>query len=121
MPRSSGTLRKHLSEPWFSLVAVGAKTYEGRLNGNSDLGQLPIGSTVVWYNEDLGFRREVATVVTSRSAHKSFAAMLKSKGLGAVLPTVRTVQQGASVYAKFYSAEREAQSGVLCLGLQLKA
>ena len=112
-------LVKHLSEPWFSLVYVGAKKFEGRLGNNSDFSNVSIGSEVTWYNDDLGERREAKTRVTSKSTHKSFGTMLRSKGVGKCLPTVHSVAHGEAVYEKFYSRSKQNDHGVLCLGLDL--
>lgn len=110
---------KHLSEPWFSLVSTGNKEYEGRLGNNAEFTKVDIGATITWYNDDLGFRRDVSTRITSKSRYKSFGAMLRSKGLSKVLPTVKTIAHGESVYRHFYSDEKVAIHGVLCLGLEV--
>lgn len=112
-------IAKHLSEPWFSLVSTGNKVYEGRLGNNVEFKNAEIGSKIVWYNDDLGFRREVSTKITSKSRFKSFGTMLRSKGISKCLPTVKTVEQGETVYRKYYPDEKVAMSGVLCIGLEI--
>lgn len=108
---------KHLSEPWFSLVYVGAKKFEGRLGNNADFKNAPVGTEVTWYNDDLSERRQVRTKVTSKSTHKSFGSMLRAKGVAKCLPTVQSVAHGEAVYEKFYSKAKQNEHGVLCMGL----
>lgn len=111
-------MEKHLSEPWFSLVACGAKTYEGRLGNNSTFKNMEEGTLVRWYNDDLGgVRRTVDTKVTAVTRHKTFETMMRSKGLQRVLPTVVDMKHGVEVYKKFYPIESQKKHGVLCLAL----
>lgn len=110
-------VRKHLSEPWFSLVYVGAKKFEGRL-GNSDLRNAEPGTMVTWYNDDTGQTRSVITKITSVTKYRSFAMMLKDKGVADVLPTVKSVSHGASIYERFYPKAKQKEHGVLCIGIR---
>lgn len=112
-------LRKHLSEPWFSLVAVGAKRFEGRLGNNADFGSARKGTEVTWYNDDLGQTREVRTRIASKRRYASFASLLRAKGVAAVLPTVASLEHGAAVYAAFYPESKQKEHGVLCIELEL--
>ena len=99
--RAKKAAPRHLSEPWFSLVATGAKTFEGRL-GNSALAAAPVGSTLVFFNDDLGRRRTVRVAVTGVERFASFRAMLAPAGaLARALPTVATVRDGVAVYRAF--------------------
>lgn len=110
---------KHLSEPWFSLVAVGKKVYEGRL-GNNAMAETAIGAELVFFNDDLpGPRREVAVRVTAKKKFRTFRAMLSSSrnALEKTLPTVKTVDAGVEVYRKFYGAADEKKHGVVRLTL----
>lgn len=119
--------RKHLSEPWFTLVSVGLKTVEGRL-GNGDFAAMRPGDIVVFFNDDvrgdgLG-PRECRVRVAGVERFATFADMLGVHGhRSAALPVsnVRTVRQGVSVYRQFYSASDEARHGVVAVRLSLDA
>lgn len=110
---------KHLSEPWFSLVATRKKVYEGRLGNNSMAASASVGTEIVFYNDDLGRRRETKVVVTGKRKFASFRAMLASsaRALAKTLPTVASVDDGVAVYRAFYSAEAEKKHGVVRLRL----
>ena len=112
-------LTKHLSEPWFSLVYVGAKRFEGRLGNNSDFRAAAVGTEVEWYNDDMGKRRTVLTRITGKSEHASFREMLTAKGVGRTLPTVSTVVHGEQVYERFYPRDKQREHGVLCLRIKV--
>ena len=110
---------RHLSEPWFSLVATGQKVREGRL-GNNSMGAVPVGTKIKFYNDDLGRRREALVTVTKKELFSSFRAMLSSSdsALAKTLPTVRSVEDGVAVYRKFYSAESEKKHGVVAVSIK---
>lgn len=106
-------MRKHISEPWFSLVASSVKTVEGRLN-KGDFATISVGDRVTWFNGS----REVTTFVVGKAVYDSFERMLRGETLTRTLPPVKTVQQGVAVYREFYSAADEQRYGVLALRLQ---
>lgn len=98
---------------------VGAKKFEGRLGNNADFKNAKPGDKVTWYNDDLAERRQVATEIVSKSTHKSFGGMLRSKGVGKCLPTVQSAAHGEAVYEKFYPKAKQNDHGVLCMELKL--
>lgn len=106
-------LVKSVSEPWFGLIASGAKTVEGRLSK---------GDVVEWTNDELGFKRSVRTVVKSVRKYATFKAYLTSEGIDNCLPAygVDTVAKGVKVYRKFYSAAMEKEHGVLAIRVSVK-
>ena len=52
----SKTITKNISEPWFSLIKIGLKTVEGRLN-KGDFASLTKGDCIKFVNNELGFIR----------------------------------------------------------------
>ena len=107
--------RKHLSEPWFTLVGLGLKTVEGRLDKGQFATMQP-GTVITWYNDNLEFR----TVVTRVAKYGSFGEYLRKEGLRKCSPAfgVGTVAQGVEVYRQFFSAADERKHGVLALELE---
>jgi ASC-1-like (ASCH) protein len=112
MPR----LVKHVSEPWFSLIAAGVKTVEGRLEKGDFVGLRP-GATIVWTNDDLGFPRRAVTKVASTKRYPGFRAYLRGESVAKALPTVTSVEKGVSIYRQYYDAAAEKQHGVLAIRL----
>ena len=108
-------MRKHLSEPWFSLVCTGKKKYEGRLADNEAFSGAPVGSEVTWYNDDLPFERVCRVKITEKTVYAGFAEMLLDKGVERVLPTVSSVKDGVAVYRRFYPGRKP----VLCLRMKV--
>jgi ASC-1-like (ASCH) protein len=114
-------LVKHLSEPWFSLVAEGKKTSEGRLN-TSCYAKLQQQDRILFHNGEGPERREVVVEVVSTVQYDSFAELIVGEGLQHVLPSpdVETVEQGVAVYRRFYSEEAELKSGVVAIRIRVQ-
>lgn len=110
--------RKHLSEPWFTLMGLGIKSIEGRLDKGYFATVQP-GDVIVWYNDSLGQLREFTTVITKVTKYKSFKAYLTKESLRKCLPAygINTMVQGIKVYREFYSAADEKQYGVVAIAL----
>ncbi len=102
-------MKKHLSEPWFSLVRDGKKTIEGRLNK----GEFVKGMVIEFWNGDESFHCIVEKVVE----YPSFRVMAFMEGIEKVLPGVSSVEEGVAIYRKFYSEEDE-KKGVVAISLK---
>lgn len=68
--------RKHLSEPWFTLVWQGAKEVEGRLF-TGDFAEMAVGDTIEFYNQ----AQAVAVRVTYTRKYATFDEYLCAEGL----------------------------------------
>lgn len=112
-------LTKNVSEPWFSMIATGAKSVEGRLE-KGDFKDLKTGTVLVWTNDELGFPRSARTVVKSVARYASFSAYLRGESLSKCLPTVPSLARGVSIYRKYYDAAAEREHGVLAIRLLTK-
>lgn len=110
--------RKHLSEPWFSLMAVGCKTVEGRLN-SGDWSSMEDGSLIDWYNDDFGIKREFRTVIISKQVYKSFTSYLIAEGLNKTLPTIENLEDGLKIYYSYYKSKDEEKYGVVAFELEV--
>ena len=108
---------KHLSEPWFSLVAIGAKKVEGKLLSET-WSKLREGDIIEWYNEDLGWKRTVRTKIVSIECYVDFQNYLRMEGLANTLPGIETIQDGIRVYDKYFSLEDQSKYGVAALHLE---
>ena len=110
--------RKHLSEPWFSLMAVGCKTVEGRLN-QGEWSSMDYGVVIDWYNDDFGINREFRTVIISKQVYKSFTSYLITEGLNKTLPTIENLEDGLKIFYTYYKPKEEEKYGVVALELQV--
>jgi ASC-1-like (ASCH) protein len=115
---SSKLFRKHLSEPWFSLIMIDSKTIEGRLN-QGDWAEMREGDKIDFYNEDFGFKREYRVVIVSKKVYPSFETYLRSEGLHKTLPSIQKIEDGLKIYRLFYKQEEEMKSGVVALELKV--
>ena len=110
--------RRHLSEPWFSLMAVGCKTVEGRLNSGDWL-SMEDGDQIDWFNEDFGLKREFSTVIISKSVYPCLTSYLYTEGLNKTLPNIYTLEDGLKIYYSYYKPKDEEKYGVVALELQV--
>ena len=105
--------RKHLSEPWFSLVKLGIKTVEGRLN-KGVFSQMKVDDTITFYNDDF-IPREMIVTVKDIKYYRTFREYLENETLKATLPGFTSIEEGLEVYYKYFSKLEEANYNVIAL------
>jgi ASC-1-like (ASCH) protein len=110
--------RKHLSEPWFSHMAIGNKTIEGRLN-KGDWNEIKEGDEIYLVNEDFELKRELVVSIISKKIYPSFESYLKTEGLSNTLPLIDKIEDGVKIYNRFYKPEEEIKYGVVSLELKV--
>ena len=110
---------KEVKEPWFSLIALGIKTIEGRLNKGS-FKDMKVGETVSWFNEQQGFKREVLTRISRITKYQGFEDYLQTETIPKCLPGILNIDQGLQVYRQIYTdRDLENELGVLAFELQI--
>ena len=97
---SSKLFRKHINEPWVSLIMIRSKTIEGRLN-QGDWAEMREGDRIDWVNDDFGFKREFRTAIVSKNVYPSFTPYLQAEGLHKTLPSIEKFENGLKIY-RFY-------------------
>ena len=108
---------EHLSEPWFSLISLGLKTVEGRLN-KGKFKEMQIGDIIEFHNNDF-LERKILTKIIEKIEYKSFTEYLETEGLDKCLPGVPSLEHGLSVYYKYYSKEKEKEFGIIAIRIEL--
>lgn len=114
------TYTKHLSEPWFSLIKIGAKKCEGRLN-KGDFKEMKKGDFIIFENNDFGYKRIFKVKISSLRYYDTFTQYLTSEKLEKCLPGIDTLEQGANIYYKYYTREDERQYKIVALRLRVIA
>ena len=109
---------KNISEPWFSLIKLGLKTCEGRLN-KGDFAKMQPGDVIEFTNQELGFHRSCVVRVISIKEYPSFEKYLVSETLKRCLPGISTYSDGLSVYYKYFSTRDEAEYGIVAIGVEI--
>ena len=97
---------KHLSEPWFSLIKIGVKTCEGRLN-TGDFAEMKKDDIIIFTNNDFDFPRTVHCIITSTHEYGSFVEYLMNETLEKCLPGIDKMEDGVGVYHKYYKNDEE--------------
>ncbi len=109
---------KDVQEPWFTLIALGLKTVEGRLNKGS-FKDMKVGDTVLWTNQQQNFKREILTRISRITKYMGFEDYLQTETLPKCLPGILNIEQGLQVYYKYFSKEDESQYGVLAIEVEI--
>ena len=109
--------KKHLSEPWFSLVMLGIKTAEGRLN-KGDFAKMNVGDTITFFNDDFN-HREFTITITNITRFRSFETYLRKETLKRCLPSIKSLKDGLSVYYKYFTKAQEQQYGIVCVHMSV--
>lgn len=108
-----------VSEPWFSLILLGLKTVEGRKNRGL-FQQMKDGDIVEWTNDSI-IPRSVQTRITGKAVYPTFIEYLETEGLDKCLPGITNMDDGLSIYYKYFTKEEEKQYGVVAIRLELIA
>ena len=108
---------ENVSEPWFTLISLGLKTVEGRKN-KGKFNEMQVGEIIKWTNNDFN-SRSVLTKITKKKAYNTFEEYLKTEGIDKCLPGINNIEDGLSVYFKYYTKEDEKQFGVMAIHLTL--
>ncbi len=116
-PTMEAKYSEHLSEPWFSLISLGLKTVEGRLN-KGRFQEMQVNDIVEWHNEDF-MERKILTRITSKAEYTNFAEYLETEGLEKCLPGMPSLEHGLSVYYKYFTKEKEEEFGVVAIRIEL--
>jgi len=111
------TYTKNVFEPWFSLIKIGKKKVEGRLN-KSDFNKMKRGDIIVFNNNELGFDRSFKVVVKYITKYQNFKDYLEAEHLYRCLPGIDTIDQGLNVYYKYYSKNDEESNGIVAITMK---
>ena len=117
MAKKRNVFTKNVSEPWFSLIKCQLKKVEGRLL-KGDFFKMKKGDYVTWTNNDLGFSRSCKTMITSIHLYNNFQDYLTTEGMDKCLPGVDTLEEGLSVYYRYFSKTQEQSLGVMAIRLK---
>ena len=96
----------NVSEPWFSLIQLGIKKVEGRLN-KGKFADMNIGDFILFTNNDLGFERKFKIQIKNISYYNNFQIYLKNETLDKCLPGIDSIENGLKVYYKYYKESDE--------------
>ncbi len=110
--------KKYISDPWFSLILLGFKNVEGRLNKN-DFKNMKKNDIVVWFNDDFGFTRNIKTKIIKITNYNNFEDYLKKEKLLYTLPTIDTIEHGLMIYHKYFTQDDIKKYNVRAIKLKL--
>ena len=112
------TYEKHLSEPWFTLIKLGIKKVEGRLN-KGEFSNMKKDDIITFINSDLGFDRKYNVKIIKSTNYNTFYLYLKNETLNKCLPGIDTIDDGLNVYYKYYTKADEETYKIKALTLKV--
>lgn len=110
---------KNVSEPWFSLIKLGIKSCEGRLN-KGDFSKMNKGDIIIFKNSEFIFARSCKCMITSIHDYNSFAEYLKNETLAKTLPGIDTLKDGCKIYYTYFNKEDESKYGVKAFRIKIQ-
>lgn len=114
--------KKHVSEPWFTLIKRGEKIVEGRLN-KGEFSQMKKGDIIEWLNNELNKngtkKRPFKTKIIDIKRYKTFEEYLKMERLKNTLPGINRINNGLKIYYKYYTKEDEKKYGILGIKIEV--
>ena len=100
-----------LQEPWFSLVKLGIKTIDGRLN-RKDFANMKVYDIIYFTNNVFGFERICKVIIEKITSYKTFYDYLTCETLDKCLPGIDNIEDGKQVYYHYFNKEDEMICGV---------
>lgn len=108
------SLQNPPESPWFDWIAAGVKKYEGRLV-KDDWATLEVGDLIMFVSPD---GRELTCKVISLPKFTTFVEAFEKLGAELVpVPGADSVKV-AQLYGQYYSAEQQAQYGVVAVQVE---
>lgn len=109
-----------MSDPWFDLIKIGEKKYEGR-RYYYDVPKYKVGD-IIKINRVVGkLRTGDNYLVRIINIHKfnTFEEAMNNLPLNYILPGVETIDDGINIYKKFVSIETQERDGVCMIELEV--
>ena len=105
-----------LSDPWFDMVKMSVKKYEGRRLLDKTR-QISTGDLIIFHS--LLDDQPTYTKLVKRVIYfNTFEEALRVLGMDHVLPGVASIEEGIMIYSKFVSFETQLKDGVVMIELE---
>ena len=109
---------KNLSEPWFTLIKLGIKKCEGRLN-KGDFSEMKKSDIILFENNDFGFSRSFRCKIKHIRDYTTFEKYLENETLKKCLPGIDTIEDGVNIYYKYYKKEDEEKYKIKAIRIKV--
>lgn len=108
--------KKHVDEPYFTLLKTGQKVCEGRLL-KGDFTKMKVLDKIEFDN-GIGTDKFTCKIV-SINRYDTFREYLLSETLERCLPGVTDIEEGILIYYKFFTVEDEKKYGVVGISVEI--
>jgi ASC-1-like (ASCH) protein len=114
---------EHLSEICFTLINLGLKTVEVRLN-KGDYSKMNIGEVIEWINDDFNERTCFTDIVPKRSCFTKIIAKTEYKSVedyfnAEGLPEITSLEHRLNLSYKYFTKEDEDKYGIVAIKIKL--
>ncbi len=118
---------EHLSEICFTLINLGLKTVEVRLN-KGDYSKMNIGEVIEWINDDFNERtcfteivpkRSCFTKIIAKTEYKSIEDYIKGEGLDNCLSGIPSLEHRLNLSYKYFTKEEQDKYGIVAIKIKL--
>jgi len=77
------------------------------------------GDTIIFTNDSFGNVRRCSVKITKITKYPNFKEYLETEQLKRCLPGIDTIEDGLSVYYKYYKREDEIANGIVCIRMKV--
>ena len=106
-----------LKKKYFDAIKAGIKTVEGRLN-SPKFKDLKPGMNIVFKSTDSD--EDLTCKVESLNVYPNFEIMLQKEGLEKMLPGIKTIEEGNTIYESFPGyKDKVKEIGALAIRLKI--
>ena len=105
------TYEKHLCEPWFTLVAIGLKKGEGRLD-RGDFSKMQPNDIIIFHNSDLGFKRTCKVQIYHIRKYENMQSLIQKENLDILLPSVKNQEDATKIYQNIYKNDFDKYAAI---------
>lgn len=108
--------KKHVDEPYFTLLKTGKKVCEGRLL-KGDFNKMKVSDRIEFDNS-IGTDKFMCKIV-SVNRYPTFREYLLTETLERCLPGITDIEEGILIYYNFFTKEDEEKYGVIGITIEL--
>jgi ASC-1-like (ASCH) protein len=111
---------EHLSEICFTLINLGLKTVEVRLN-KGDFSKMNIGEVIEWINDDFNERTCFTEIVPKRSCLTKIISKTEYKNIEDYLKDdcLPSLEHGLNLYYNYFTKEDQDKYGIVAIKIEL--
>lgn len=107
-----------VDKKYFDAILAGTKTAEGRIN-SPKFKELKAGMSIGFTCAD-NYSKKITCTIVAVNTYPDFKTMLKKEGLGSMLPGIKDLDIGVSIYEGFHGYKQAVKKdGAVAIRIKL--